>query len=124
PTYTQPILYRKIEAKRSPRKLYTEALLRRGEMSPEEAEQMLDDYRDRLQEAFDRTKELETSKPKSEAFELMRRRKGDVAAPDAVETHATREALEATARALSRLPERFNVHRKLVRQFERREKLF
>jgi multifunctional 2-oxoglutarate metabolism enzyme len=27
PTYTQPILYRKIEAKRSPRKLYTEFLL-------------------------------------------------------------------------------------------------
>ena len=124
PTYTQPILYRKIEAKRSPRKLYTEALLRRGEMSPEEAEKMLDDYRDRLQEAFDRTKELETAKPKGESFELLRRRKEDVARPEEVETHAPREALEATARALSRLPERFNIHKKLLRQFERREKLF
>ncbi|RMH49098.1 MAG: multifunctional oxoglutarate decarboxylase/oxoglutarate dehydrogenase thiamine pyrophosphate-binding subunit/dihydrolipoyllysine-residue succinyltransferase subunit, partial [Bacteroidetes bacterium] len=36
PTYTQPLLYRKIEEKRSPRKIYTESLLRRGEMSPEE----------------------------------------------------------------------------------------
>src|SRR5690606_33052222 len=51
PTYTQPLLYKIIEQKRSPRKLYTETLLRRGEMEPDEAEQMLDDYRNRLQEA-------------------------------------------------------------------------
>ena len=52
PTYTQPLLYKKIEGKRSVRKIYTELLLRRGEMQPDEAEQMLDDYRAQLHEAF------------------------------------------------------------------------
>ena len=52
PTFTQPLLYEKIEAKRSPRKLYTELLLRRGELEPDEAEQMLDDYRDRLKRSL------------------------------------------------------------------------
>src|SRR5690606_31133831 len=119
PTYTQPILYRKIEAKRSPRKLYTEALLRRGEMDPAEAERMLEDYRDRLQEAFERTKGLEPSKSKAEeGLELLRRRKAGVAQAETVETKAPREALEATVRALSQLPETLNVHKKLVRQFE------
>nr|WP_243663420.1 thiamine pyrophosphate-dependent enzyme [Rhodothermus marinus] len=51
PTYTQPLLYKKIAQKRSVRKLYTEMLLRRGDMKPEEAERMLDDYQARLQEA-------------------------------------------------------------------------
>ncbi|MDX1741516.1 MAG: multifunctional oxoglutarate decarboxylase/oxoglutarate dehydrogenase thiamine pyrophosphate-binding subunit/dihydrolipoyllysine-residue succinyltransferase subunit, partial [Rhodothermales bacterium] len=58
PTYTQPLLYHKIEAKRSVRKLYTEHLLRRGQMDLDEAEQMLDDYRARLESAFEQTKEV------------------------------------------------------------------
>ncbi|MDX1545687.1 MAG: multifunctional oxoglutarate decarboxylase/oxoglutarate dehydrogenase thiamine pyrophosphate-binding subunit/dihydrolipoyllysine-residue succinyltransferase subunit, partial [Rhodothermales bacterium] len=74
PTYTQPMLYDKIEKKRSVRKIYTELLLRRGEMTPEEAEKLLDDYRDRLQEAFERTKALE-EKETEEAFELLQQKK-------------------------------------------------
>ncbi len=58
PTYTQPILYSKIEAKRSIRKLYTESLVKRGEMAPEKAEQLMDAYRDELNEAFVRTRDL------------------------------------------------------------------
>ncbi|MDE2995139.1 MAG: multifunctional oxoglutarate decarboxylase/oxoglutarate dehydrogenase thiamine pyrophosphate-binding subunit/dihydrolipoyllysine-residue succinyltransferase subunit, partial [Bacteroidota bacterium] len=121
PTYTQPTLYRKIEAKRSPRKLYTELLLRRGDMQPEEAEQMLEDYRSRLQEAFERTKELvEREAPSDE--ELLQKR--EPAAPPSVDTKASDDDLEEVVKALNNLPEAFNVHPKLARQFSRREKLF
>lgn len=121
PTYTQPTLYRKIEAKRSPRKLYTELLLRRGDMQPEHAEQMLQDYRSRLQEAFDRTKELvQREAPSNE--ELLKKR--EPTPLPVVETKATSEDLEAVVKALNNLPEEFNVHKKLVRQFSRREKLY
>lgn len=121
PTYTQPTLYRKIEAKRSPRKLYTELLLRRGDMEPEEAEQMLADYRSRLQEAFDRTKEItERETPSDE--ELLKKRAP--AALPKVETKASDENLEAVVKALNNLPESFHVHKKLTRQFSRREKLY
>ena len=44
PSYTQPQMYERIEQKRSVRKLYTEALVKRGDITMEEAEQALDDF--------------------------------------------------------------------------------
>ena len=38
PSYTQPLMYKRIEARRSVRKLYTEALVKRGDITLEEAE--------------------------------------------------------------------------------------
>ena len=121
PTYTQPLLYKKIENKRSVRKLYTELLLRRGEMEPDEAEQMLDDYRSHLQEAFDRVKAMQ-EKEQAQAWV----RPDEHEAPDIedVNTRVTSEQLEMVVKALVELPSDFNVHRKLIRQFERRDKLY
>jgi 2-oxoglutarate dehydrogenase E1 component len=56
PSYTQPLMYAKIDDRRSVRKLYTESLVKRGHMSLEEAEQALDDFRQRLQQALDETR--------------------------------------------------------------------
>ena len=56
PSYTQPLMYALIEAKRSVRKLYTESLVRRGDITLEEAEQALDDFSARLQAALDETR--------------------------------------------------------------------
>ena len=56
PSYTQPIMYKRIEAKRSVRKLYTESLVKRGDISIEEAEHALDDFQSKLQEALDQTR--------------------------------------------------------------------
>ena len=122
PTFTQPLLYEKIEEKRSPRKLYTELLLRRGDLNPEAAEQMLDDYRDRLQEAFDRTKDLE-EKDAEKAIEQRMQRKSDARLP-AVDTRAKQAHLERVVDALVSLPDDFHVHRKLKRQFDKRDDLF
>lgn len=122
PTYTQPMLYRRIEGKRSPRKMYTELLLRRGDMTPEAAEQMLEDYRSRLQDAFERTKELAEDDTQPTAEELLVER--DVPDLPVIETAADENALLSVVKALSDLPETFHTHKKLVRQFEKREKLF
>jgi 2-oxoglutarate dehydrogenase E1 component len=122
PTFTQPLLYEKIEQKRSPRKLYTEMLLRRGDIEPDEAEQMLDDYRGRLQEAFDRTKDLE-EKDADEALEERIQRKSDTRLPS-VDTTAKREHLERVVEVLTNFPDDFHVHRKLERLFGKRDALF
>ena len=58
PSYTQPIMYRAIEARRPVRMIYTEALIRRGDMTVEQAERSLDDFRLRLQEALDTTRSV------------------------------------------------------------------
>src|SRR5207253_10401494 len=57
PSLTQPRMYKAIKEHRSVRKIYTETLLRRGDIDPQEAEQWLDQFQHKLQEAFDRTKE-------------------------------------------------------------------
>jgi len=127
PTYTQPLLYRKIENKRPVRKIYTELLLRRGDMSPETAEKMLDDFRAKLQNAFQSTKEiaervapivLEASdKPQDAPFQ------DDTELPQ-FDTAVGSERLDAVVSALNTFPESFNVHKKLIRQFHRRQKSF
>ena len=56
PSYTQPLMYKRIDARRSVRKLYTEALVKRGDITLEEAEKALDDFQGRLQEALEQTR--------------------------------------------------------------------
>src|SRR5438093_13712355 len=57
PSYTQPLRYREIEQRRAVRKLYMESLVNRGDITVEEADAALEDYRKRLDEAFEETKE-------------------------------------------------------------------
>ncbi|SEF82589.1 2-oxoglutarate dehydrogenase E1 component [Thermomonospora echinospora] len=57
PSFTQPLMYDLIDAKRSVRKLYTEALIGRGDITVEEAESALRDYQEQLERAFTETRE-------------------------------------------------------------------
>src|ERR687893_1655055 len=57
PSYTQPLMYKRIDARRSVRKLYTEALVRRGDLTMEEAEQALEDFSARMQVALEETRQ-------------------------------------------------------------------
>jgi len=52
PSMTQPLMYQLIEAKRSTRKLYTEALVGRGDITQEEFEASQQDFQERLERAF------------------------------------------------------------------------
>ena len=63
PSYTQPRMYAIIETKRSVRKLYTESLVRRGDITIEEAEQALEDFQARLQVALDETRQSAPPQP-------------------------------------------------------------
>ncbi len=118
PTYTNPVLYRQIQSKRSPRKLYTESLLNRGAMTPDEAEKMLDDFRGLLQEAFERTSDL---KEKDAAALLERFHNRSYELPPPVDTRVTQQQLEVVLSALLQTPEEFNAHPKLMKQFQRRD---
>ena len=57
PSMTQPLMYNLIEAKRSVRKLYTESLIGRGDITVEDAEAALRDYQQQLERVFVETKE-------------------------------------------------------------------
>ncbi len=120
PSYTQPLMYALIDKKRSVRKLYTESLMRRGDISLEEAEQALDDFSARLQAALDETRAAAESGA-TEAHVLPEFVEPDVSiAP--VETGIDASTVSRLAAAVRTVPEGFVLHPKLERQFEQRDK--
>jgi 2-oxoglutarate dehydrogenase E1 component len=61
PSMTQPLMYNLIEAKRSVRTLYTEALVGRGDIPEEEYNSAHQDFQDRLERAFAETHAAQTA---------------------------------------------------------------
>ncbi|MDH6531779.1 2-oxoglutarate decarboxylase [Aurantimicrobium minutum] len=60
PSMTQPLMYNLIEAKRSVRRLYTEALVGRGDITQEEFDNAQADFQGQLETAFAETHEAQT----------------------------------------------------------------
>ena len=118
PSYTQPLMYQRIEAKRSVRKLYTETLVRRGDITLEEAERALDDFNAKLQAVLDEVRQ----EPSLAPTELPVPDAGPVEVP-AGETGVAAEVLRALSAVVRSVPEGFTVHPKLVRQFAQRDEL-
>ena len=116
PSYTQPLMYKRIDAKRSVRKLYTEALVRRGDITLDEAERALDDFNARLQSALDEVR-AETPRP----AELLVIEPPHV--PPPVATGAPVELLRSLAHLVRTVPAGFTMHPKLERQFNQRDEL-
>ena len=111
PSYTQPLMYDEIGSHRTVRKLYLELLLRRGELTPEEAEAILDDFKSILDNAFDETKELAEQRKDLQPVSAP----AHIEAEDAVDTAASREALTQVMETVVGLPDDFAVHKKLKR---------
>ncbi|HEX4902526.1 MAG TPA: multifunctional oxoglutarate decarboxylase/oxoglutarate dehydrogenase thiamine pyrophosphate-binding subunit/dihydrolipoyllysine-residue succinyltransferase subunit [Acidimicrobiales bacterium] len=117
PSYTQPLMYAKIDQHRSVRKLYTESLVKRGHMSIEDAEAALDDFQARLQKALDETR----SSPEEHIAAEPPAARGVL---PHIETGVDREALDRVFAALDSVPEGFNLHPKLAKQFDTRRKMW
>ncbi|HVL92184.1 MAG TPA: multifunctional oxoglutarate decarboxylase/oxoglutarate dehydrogenase thiamine pyrophosphate-binding subunit/dihydrolipoyllysine-residue succinyltransferase subunit [Acidimicrobiales bacterium] len=118
PGYTQPQMYERIERRRSVRKLYTEALVNRGDITLEVAERALEDFSARLQTALDETRSSAPPKPTALAASP---RLPVVASP---ETGVDRSVLDLVAAAVHAAPDGFTVHPKLGRQLEARAALY
>ena len=55
PSFTQPIMYRRIDARLTVRRLYLDRLVGLGELDEEEGDRLLEDFRGMLQDAFEHT---------------------------------------------------------------------
>ncbi|MCL3998053.1 multifunctional oxoglutarate decarboxylase/oxoglutarate dehydrogenase thiamine pyrophosphate-binding subunit/dihydrolipoyllysine-residue succinyltransferase subunit [Streptomyces lavenduligriseus] len=114
PAFTQPLMYDLIDKKRSVRKLYTESLIGRGDITLEEAEQALQDYQGQLEKVFTEVREA-TSQPAT----------GDVQAPQdgfpvAVPTAVSTEVVKRIAESQVNIPDTITVHPRLLPQLQRR----
>jgi multifunctional 2-oxoglutarate metabolism enzyme len=115
PAFTQPLMYARIEELRSVRKRYTEALVNRGDLSIEEAERSLEEFSDRLRQAFEETRQQPSAVPR---IELEEPEPVGPAAP--VSTGVPRDQLDAVVEGLTRLPDGFNLHPKLAKWLDAR----
>jgi len=115
PSYTQPLMYDLIEQKRSVRKLYTESLIGRGDITLEEAEQVLRDYQQQLERVFTEVREA-TSQPSewTTVPDYPDKPAGETA------TAVVPEVLKRIADAYVTPPEGFTVHPKVMPQLQRR----
>ncbi|WP_426225405.1 multifunctional oxoglutarate decarboxylase/oxoglutarate dehydrogenase thiamine pyrophosphate-binding subunit/dihydrolipoyllysine-residue succinyltransferase subunit [Pseudarthrobacter sp. DSP2-3-2b1] len=131
PSMTQPMMYNLIEAKRSVRKLYTEALIGRGDITEDEAEQLLRDYQERLERVFAETHAAQTSPipiitADSAAVSDLERpiaQQSDSGTNAPASTAISVETLARIGQAHVEIPEGFTVHGKLKQLLEKREQM-
>ena len=115
PSYTQPLMYKAIAERRSVRKLYVETLVKRGDISVEQAEKSLTDYQAKLQGALEQTRAKTTEKV------IAAKPPAPIGVVPHIQTGAPRQNLDAVLAQLSNYPADFMVHPKLLRQFEARD---
>jgi 2-oxoglutarate dehydrogenase E1 component len=116
PSFTQPLMYDAIADRRSVRKRYMERLVNAGDLSVEEAERALEEFRERMQQAFDETRDAGTEGP----ADVERTPPAPAAVRPAVETAVERSTLDEVVDALVTVPDGFTVHPKLEKWLEQR----
>ena len=113
PSFTQPLMYKLIDAKRSTRTLYTEALVGRGDITPEEADGIARDYQEQLESIFAAVNNIE---PEHDA-----NFKAPVApAAEAINTAISENVAREIAATQLAVPAGFTVHPKLTPQLAKR----
>ncbi len=126
PSMTQPLMYNLIEAKRSTRKLYTEALVSRGDITVDEASEALAHYQGELERVFAETREDYTPAPDAEpvaGLEKPESQLEDAGTMVGWRTAVDADVLARIGRAHVRPPEGFTVHPKLGKLLETREQM-
>lgn len=114
PSMTQPLMYDIIDNKRSVRKLYTEALIGRGDITLDEAQAALKDYQEQLERVFVATKDSTVpSQPKGE-------RTPPPALSERVHTAISTEVAHRLGDVHLEIPEGFTPHKRLVKLMEKR----
>ena len=118
PSMTQPLMTNLIEAKRSVRRLYTESLVGRGDITEEQYEQAKKDFQDRLEQAFAETHAAETgSSPVASA--PMTGSIDTIGEPET--TGVSRDVVQLIGDAFVNKPDGFTVHQKLQQLLDKRQ---
>ena len=119
PSFTQPLMYDLIDARRSVRKLYTESLIGRGDITLEEAEQALRDYQQELERAFTETRDA-SRQPADPGAMLPRPSVQQPADHGGTPTAISEEMIKRIVDTQLNLPEGFTPHPRLQPQLHRR----
>lgn len=117
PSYTQPLLYKKIRSLPTISEIYREQLVRQGIIRDELALQYTREYQKKLQDAFINLKSNKNYRPTPEKIEAY----------NPFDTHSTSvsfDILQSVALASVTVPSYFHLNPKLLGLFNKRRKLF
>jgi len=127
PSMTQPLMYNLIEAKRSVRTLYTESLVGRKDITPEESEQVQADFHAQLERVFTETKEggytPATASETIKGLERPESQRSDAGTIIGWRTAVDRSVVERIGEAQVSAPSGFTVHPKLRQLLEKRRQM-
>ncbi len=115
---TQPLMTNLIEAKRSVRRLYTESLVGRGDITEEEYEKAKQDFQNRLEIAFAETHAAETGATGIVSPAVTGGVEQAVGEPET--TGVATEVVHQIGDAFVNKPDGFTVHNKLQQLLEKR----
>ena len=113
PSFTQPLMYKLIDAKRTTRTLYTEALVGRGDITPEEADEIARDYQMQLEEVFASVANYEEHSDPNFVVPVVPK-------AESVPTFISEELVREIAATQIAIPEGFHIHPKLLPQLQKR----
>jgi multifunctional 2-oxoglutarate metabolism enzyme len=119
PSFTQPLMYDLVEAKRSTRKVYTESLIARGDITMEEAEAALRDYQQQLERAFTETRDA-AARPAEPGTVARPEPEDRPVNHEAVPTAVPAEVVKRIIDTQVNLPADFTVHPRLKPLLDRR----
>jgi 2-oxoglutarate dehydrogenase E1 component len=126
PKFTQPTFYALIDKHDDPRKIYTNQLVNRGDIHAELAEQLEEDFKNLLQDRLNLVKQKEVAyKPHAldkEWDQLRRSTYEDF--NSSPPTSVQPEELASVIKAITTVPEGFQVMRKVQRVLDERKKLY
>jgi 2-oxoglutarate dehydrogenase E1 component len=113
PSFTQPQMYDLIDSKRSVRKLYTEALVGRGDITLEDAEAALKDFQAQLEKVFVETRNASGRSAPEPDIEKQ-------SPSQQVTTAVSLDVIKKIADAYANPPDGFTLHPRLKPQIDRR----
>jgi 2-oxoglutarate dehydrogenase E1 component len=113
PSFTQPLMYKLIDAKRTTRTLYTEALVGRGDITPEEADEIARDYQVQLEEVFASVANYEEHSDPNFVVPVVPK-------AESIPTFISEQLVREIAATQIAIPEGFHIHPKLLPQLQKR----
>ena len=115
PRFTQPVMYQSIDKKPSIREIFAKSLVASGKLSQDEIDQVSAESRKELDDALEHTRRSEVSwVPHAMGGVWVPYRGGKDSSCKEVDTKVDRETLIELARRITKVPEGFNAHPKVV----------
>ncbi|HLY54595.1 MAG TPA: 2-oxoglutarate dehydrogenase E1 component [Stellaceae bacterium] len=123
PAFTQPLMYRKIAALPTTREIYARRLADEGVVSDEQGWQIEADFVQRLDQAYEAAKSYRPNKADWLEGAWAGFEGGTHAMPEP-ETGVADARLKSVGKALTTIPEGFNLNRKIARQLTEKSAMF